>query len=195
MLTIAPLCLLLCLFTMSYQAGAEHDEKAIRGLIDSFIDAWNRHDAHAFWTLFAEDADFTNWRGMGAKGRSKIEEFHAPIFATIFRNSHLGYTDSEIRFIRADVAAVTRILGTSADGRGIVVIAHVGQHGGLPVEKLPVLLGDYAEEHGLDRQRVPAGRGGQGPEARRRYSGAIRCNPPRARPFVAAIASSIRSGP
>ncbi|MGB2678144.1 MAG: SgcJ/EcaC family oxidoreductase [Candidatus Acidiferrum sp.] len=106
MLTIAPLCLLLCLFTMSYQAGAEHDEKAIRGLIDSFIDAWNRHDAHAFGTLFAEDADFTNWRGMGAKGRSKIEEFHAPIFATIFRNSHLGYTDSEIRFIRADVAAV-----------------------------------------------------------------------------------------
>jgi len=105
MLKIAPLCLLLCLFTMSYQAGTEDDEKAIRGLIDSFIDAWNRHDAHAFAALFAEDADFTNWRGMSATGRSKIEEFHVPMFAAIFRNSRLENIDSKIRFIRPDVAA------------------------------------------------------------------------------------------
>jgi len=107
MFKMAPLCLLLCLFTMSNQAGTEEDdEKAIRMLIDSFMEAWNRHDAHAFATLFAEDANFTNWRGMSATGRSKIEEFHAPIFATIFRNSHLENTDTKIRFIRADVAAV-----------------------------------------------------------------------------------------
>ena len=84
----------------------EDDQKAIRGLMDHFMDAWNRHDAHAFAMVFAEDADFTNVRGVGATGRSKIEEFHAPMFATIFRNSRQTYNDVKVRFVRTDVAAV-----------------------------------------------------------------------------------------
>ena len=75
-------------------------------MINAFVDAWNHHDAKAFAAVFAEDADFTNWRGQGASGRSKIEEFHAPLFATIFKNSHQRSTDIKIRFVRADVAAV-----------------------------------------------------------------------------------------
>jgi uncharacterized protein (TIGR02246 family) len=106
MLKIAALCLLLFVSTTSYQAETEGDQKAIRGLMDRFMDAWNRHDAHAFATAFAQDADFTNWRGLGATGRSKIEEFHGPMFTTVFRNSHQAYTEIKIRFIRADVAAV-----------------------------------------------------------------------------------------
>jgi uncharacterized protein (TIGR02246 family) len=106
MLKIAALCLLLFVSTTSYQAGTESDQKAIRGLMDRFMDAWNRHDAHAFATAFAEDADFTNWRGVGATGRSKIEESHAPMFTTVFRNRHQAYTEIKIRFIRSDVAAV-----------------------------------------------------------------------------------------
>ena len=43
---------------------------------------------------------------MGASGRSKIEAFHAPMFATIFKNSHQTYTAINTRFIRPDVAAV-----------------------------------------------------------------------------------------
>jgi hypothetical protein len=43
---------------------------------------------------------------MSASGQSKIEEFHAPLFATIFKNSHQTLTDIKIRFVRADVAAV-----------------------------------------------------------------------------------------
>jgi uncharacterized protein (TIGR02246 family) len=70
------------------------------------MDAWNRHDAKAFAAVFAEDADFTNWRGEGASGRSKIEEFHAPMFASIFKNSHQRYTAIKTRLIRPDVAAV-----------------------------------------------------------------------------------------
>jgi uncharacterized protein (TIGR02246 family) len=84
----------------------ETDRQAIVAAMDRFMDAWNRHDAKAFAAVFAEDADFTNWRGTGASGRSKIEEFHAPMFATIFKNSHLKYTDIKSRFIRPDVAAV-----------------------------------------------------------------------------------------
>jgi len=88
------------------QSNMETDRQAIVALMDRFMDAWNRHDAKAFAAVFAEDADFTNWRGTGASGRSRIEEFHAPMFASIFKNSHLKYTSIESRFIRPDVAAV-----------------------------------------------------------------------------------------
>lgn len=70
------------------------------------LDAWNRHDAKAFAALFSEDADFTNWRGAGASGRSKIEEIHARIFNAIYKDSQLEHTEIKIRFVRPDVAAV-----------------------------------------------------------------------------------------
>jgi len=91
---------------LSGQNRRQADERAIRGVMDGFMDAWNRHDAKAFAAQFSEDADFTNVRGRGASGRSKIEEFHAPVFATIFKNSDQKFTDIKIRFIRPDVAAV-----------------------------------------------------------------------------------------
>jgi len=53
-----------------------------------------------------EDAEFTNVRGVGASGRKDIEEFHARVFATIFKNSHQKYTAIKTRFIRPDVAEV-----------------------------------------------------------------------------------------
>ena len=84
----------------------ETDEQAIVALMDRFMDAWNRHDAKSFASVFAEDGDSTNWRGTVASGRSKIEEFHAPMFMTIFKNSHQKYTTIKSRFIRPDVAAV-----------------------------------------------------------------------------------------
>jgi uncharacterized protein (TIGR02246 family) len=92
--------------TLSAQTKVGTDQQAIAAVMDRFMDAWNRHDAKAFAAVFAEDADFTNWRGEGASGRSKIEEFHAPMFATIFKNSHQSYTVIQTRLIRPDVAAV-----------------------------------------------------------------------------------------
>jgi uncharacterized protein (TIGR02246 family) len=92
--------------TAQGQTKGETDQQAIVAVIDKFVSAWNRHDAKAFASLFAEGADFTNWRGEGASGRSKIEEFHAPMFATIFKNSRLSCTDIKTRLIRPDVAAV-----------------------------------------------------------------------------------------
>jgi uncharacterized protein (TIGR02246 family) len=88
------------------QTMVETDRKAIAAMMDRFVGAWNMHDAKAFAAVFAEDADFTNWRGTGTSGRSKIEEFHAPMFATTFKNSHQTYTAIKTRFIRPDVAAV-----------------------------------------------------------------------------------------
>jgi uncharacterized protein (TIGR02246 family) len=91
---------------MMGQPGQQADEQQIHGVLNGFVDAWNHHDAKAFAAVFSEDADFTNWRGTSASGRSSIEEFHAPMFATIFKNSHQTLRDIKIRFIRPEVAAV-----------------------------------------------------------------------------------------
>jgi len=82
------------------------DRQAIEERLGSLAFAWNQHDARAFAANFAEDADFTNVFGMPAKGRSAIEQFHAPIFATMFRDSELSLAETRIRFLRSDVAAV-----------------------------------------------------------------------------------------
>jgi hypothetical protein len=62
------------------QARRSSDQQAMRSVVDRFVDAWNRHDAAAI----AEDADFTNWRGVGDSGIS-----HANVCNTL-KNSHLG---------------------------------------------------------------------------------------------------------
>lgn len=81
-------------------------EREARRLVESLTAAWNVHDARAFAANFAEDADFTNVFGMQASGREAIERFHAPIFATMFRDSRLTATQVRVRPIRPDVAAV-----------------------------------------------------------------------------------------
>ncbi len=80
--------------------------RAIESQLVALEGAWNRHDAKAFAAVFADDADFVNVFGMPAKGRKAIEEFHVPIFATMFRDSTLSLVEKQVRFLRNDVAAV-----------------------------------------------------------------------------------------
>ncbi len=70
------------------------------------MDAWNRHDAKAFASLFAKDADLTNWRGQGATGRDAIERAHELSFATRFKTSHQTTENIKVRLIKPDVASV-----------------------------------------------------------------------------------------
>jgi uncharacterized protein (TIGR02246 family) len=83
----------------------ETDQSAIEALIARFMGAWNQHDAHAFAALFAEDADFTNWRGAHARGRKAVEELHAPLFTSaVFKDSHQTCRLRNVRFLKPDVA-------------------------------------------------------------------------------------------
>ena len=82
------------------------DEERIKRVLTDFTDAWNKHDAKAFSNVFAEDADFTNVVGKGSTGRIEIEKFHSPGFATRWKDSYQKITQSKIRFIKPDVAAV-----------------------------------------------------------------------------------------
>lgn len=82
------------------------DGSGIRSALAASVEAWNKHDAEAFSKVFAEDADFTNVRGASVHGRTEVAKFHAPVFATIFKDSHLKIIDTKVRFIKPDVAAV-----------------------------------------------------------------------------------------
>lgn len=81
-------------------------EQGISKVLADFLEAWNKHDAKAFALVFAEDADFTNVAGISAHGRAEVEKFHAPRFATTFKDTHQTITETKMRFIKPDVALV-----------------------------------------------------------------------------------------
>ncbi|HMB83834.1 MAG TPA: SgcJ/EcaC family oxidoreductase [Terriglobales bacterium] len=101
------LMIVLCVtgVALCQNAPATNDQ-GIQKLVASFMDAWNSHDAHAFAETFAEDADFTNVIGRSAHGRKAVEEFHAPMFATRFKNTHLTAGEVKVRTINPDIASV-----------------------------------------------------------------------------------------
>jgi uncharacterized protein (TIGR02246 family) len=108
-LSLPLLLILLSSYTASQTVtppNREQDEKGIKHVLAGFVEAWNHHDAKAFSMVFAEDADFTNVRGMSAHGRAEVEEFHAPRFATNLKDSNLKIAEIKTRFITPDVAAV-----------------------------------------------------------------------------------------
>jgi uncharacterized protein (TIGR02246 family) len=83
------------------------DKVAINGVItDRFVAGWNAHDAHIFATAFAEDADFTNVRGVSVSGRDNIETFHTHAFQKMFKHSHQTAEVTKIRFLKPDIASV-----------------------------------------------------------------------------------------
>ncbi|HLW80894.1 MAG TPA: SgcJ/EcaC family oxidoreductase [Candidatus Acidoferrales bacterium] len=82
------------------------DRAAIEHTLERFLDAWNKHDAHAFAMTFTEDADFTNVAGVHAHGRANVETFHARVFATLFKDSHQTAQIRSIRFLTPHLATV-----------------------------------------------------------------------------------------
>ena len=95
------------LFAHQSSTLSEEPAKAAIGqTLERFVDAWNKHDAHAFAMTFTEDADFTNVQGIHARGRANVEAFHAPIFASTFKESHQTATIRSIRMLGPDTASV-----------------------------------------------------------------------------------------
>ena len=83
---------------------SDADSSAIRQVIDEFVAAFNRHDAHGWAMPFAEDGDFTNVSGLTKHGRSQLEERFKELFNGPLRNSHRTATVRHIRFAKPDVA-------------------------------------------------------------------------------------------
>ena len=81
-------------------------EESIREVVKDCMDAWNKHDAKALASLYAEDGEFTSWVGQGTSGRDAIEKYHERLFATRFKNTHQTTENIKVRLIKPDVASV-----------------------------------------------------------------------------------------
>ena len=79
---------------------------AIEARVAALEATWNEHDAVAFTEGFAEDVDFTNVFGITLRGRAAITASHAAIFKGMFSASTLAITETCIRFIHDDIAAI-----------------------------------------------------------------------------------------
>ena len=74
-----------------------------RDLASTLTAAWNAGDARAFAAPFADDAEFINIFGMLFTGRGAVEEQHARIFATIYRNSVIVFQAVTARALASEV--------------------------------------------------------------------------------------------
>ena len=83
-----------------------HDEKTIRGLIDTFVAGWNAADGTTLASVFTQDADFTAITGLHGRGREAITRGHDEILATIYRGTTLSSEVELIDYFMPDVALV-----------------------------------------------------------------------------------------
>lgn len=84
--------------------SSEAQTTAIRELEKQQQDAWNRHDAKAYASLFSEDGDCVNVVGWWWKGRAEIEKKLTAAYAFVFRESVLTITDADIKFPAPEMA-------------------------------------------------------------------------------------------
>jgi uncharacterized protein (TIGR02246 family) len=98
------------------------DEAAIRQLVATQAEAWNRHDATAWSKNFAPDADFVNIVGTVFTGQPEIEKRHATVFASIFKSSQTRVTVRRLVFLDPIIAVVAmehEVTGHSALPPGV----------------------------------------------------------------------------
>ena len=67
------------------------DKAAIKVLVTSFQDAWNRHEMQALSALVSKDVDFVNVSGMWFKNRKEFEEYHLRLHQMRLKESRLVF--------------------------------------------------------------------------------------------------------
>ena len=82
------------------------DREQITAILRQWEDAWKAHDMAAFASLFHEDGVWILWTGDVWKGRMVIEEGHAAVHKTFFRNSIQREHLEELTFVGPDAAIV-----------------------------------------------------------------------------------------
>ena len=87
------------------------DREQITALVRSWEEAWNSHDMRALANLFHDDGIWVLWTGQVWTGRRTIEEGHAAVHRTVFRNSIQRERLEELTFVGPD-AAVVRFYST-----------------------------------------------------------------------------------
>jgi|HubBroStandDraft_3_1064219.scaffolds.fasta_scaffold752560_1 uncharacterized protein (TIGR02246 family) len=81
-------------------------EREIRAIVAEFRAGWNAHDPARVAAVFADDAEFTNFRGDRAHGRVGVRAFHTTVFEGIFKETVLTVDGIRVRPVTDNVASV-----------------------------------------------------------------------------------------
>lgn len=96
---------------VSQVGPSQADRDQLTAIVDKWEKAWNSHDMARFGSLFHEDGVWILWTGEVWKGRKTIEDGHAAVHKTVFRNSIQREQLEELTFVGPD-AAVIRFYST-----------------------------------------------------------------------------------
>ncbi len=127
------------------------DEKAIRQVAESYLDAFHRGDAKAMAAHWTEDGDFINIRGERIQGREVIEKQFEQFFSQS-GNARLDIEIGSIRFIAPDVAiedgtAEIAPAPPESSGKARYTIIYVKRDGRWFVESLRDVAIEDASNH------------------------------------------------
>jgi len=83
--------------------GTDADSAAIKQTFSDFYESFSHHDARATAMTFADDADFTNMRGIHRHGRGEIEAWFANLFRGNLKSSNRTDIVRSIRFFSPEI--------------------------------------------------------------------------------------------
>jgi len=98
-------------------AAQQADREEITAILREWEEAWNRHDMRAFGKLFRDDGVWVLWTGQVWTGRKAIEEGHAEVHETVYRNSIQREQLEELTFVGPDAAVARFCSNLTGDER------------------------------------------------------------------------------
>ena len=100
------------------QWDATKDKEAIKQLVITYENAWNRHDAQGLANNYEANATWVNWFGAYYTRKKDIQDHYETVHSTYFKTSHY-YTRAieDITFIKPDVAVAHVRTGLTGDTR------------------------------------------------------------------------------
>ena len=103
-------CILILLALPAGVVGASAkaaDEAAIRKVFADFAEAWGRDDAKSMASHWTVDGDLISPLGRRANGRAEVEKLLSDEHATVFKGTHITFSEGTIHFVKPDVAVFT----------------------------------------------------------------------------------------
>ena len=98
------------------------DSAGVLRLYEAVLDAWNRRDAAAFASLFAERGGMVGFDGSQVNGAAAISAHLAPIFADHPTPAYIGVVE-ETRTLAPDVVLLRAVSGLVPAGQDDIVPA------------------------------------------------------------------------
>ncbi len=98
------------------QGELNGDEKAVRGLYQRLLEAWNARDAARMASLFDEHAHLIGFDGSQMTGQAAIETEIGSIFADHSTATYVGII-REVNFLTPDVALLNAVAGMIPPGQ------------------------------------------------------------------------------